>query len=307
MEKLKLGTRGSKLALAQAEITKKMIEASNPSIPIAIVIVKTAGDILSAWDRVNENVKAAFTRDIEKMLLEGLVDVAVHSMKDLPSKLDERLAVIATPVRGDPRDALITRSGKLLQDLPHGAKIGTSSVRRKYQLLEIRKDLEIVELHGNVETRIHKLFQQKFDGIVVSACGLQRLGLDKRITQVFSIDEVVPAACQGIIAVEARRDDIKTKAILQKINNDKVWKEALCERAFLEEIEGDCNMPVGVCSSVSSNKIKAIGFLSSDDGVSAKYSVYSGEEPAKVGRELARRLLKKVASYVENKGGNTNA
>lgn len=232
MMRLKLGTRGSKLALWQAQAVTERLKEYHPDLQIEVVIIKTAGDkILDvALSRIGD--KGLFTKELEKALLDGTIDLAVHSLKDLPSQLGEGLKLAAVMPRENPGDVLISRSGLHLSDLPAGSVIGTSSLRRTAQLKAVRPDLQVIDIRGNVETRIKKMQEQQLDGIILAYAGVKRLGLEHWITQVLPYDIMLPATGQGTIAIETRDHDEKMDSILETVNDRKTFAEIQAERAF---------------------------------------------------------------------------
>lgn len=292
-DRLLVGTRGSKLALAQTKIVLGMLEKVGGGYGFEVVPIRTAGDAPPPGGLGAMDGKTAFTGEIEAQLAQGKIDFAVHSMKDLPPAPDGRLVVAATPPRGDARDALVTRTGSRFGELREGARVGTSSARRRAQLLAARKDIEVVELHGNVETRLRKLDTEKLDGVVLAAAGLERLGLGARATQLFGADEMVPAPCQGILAVQARRDSGETLALLKKIDDPATRVASECERAFSEALGGDCDVPLGAFASGGPEGLTAVGVLAYPDGTQlAKASASgSGARAGELGRELAAKVL----------------
>ncbi len=289
---LLIGTRGSRLALAQTNIVIDLIRQVDGAVEPKPVVVKTVGDIMPSGKLKGMDAKSAFTSEIDRRLIEGRIDVAVHSLKDVPSELDGRLAIAATPKRGDARDALVSSSGAALTGLERGSRIGTSSVRRRAQLLRMRPDLDVSELHGNVETRLRKLGDNGLAGVVLAAAGLERLGMGSRISQAFETEDMVPAVCQGILAVEARRDDGQTKALLSKINDPLTRAASECERAFAGALGGDCNVPLGAFASCSSGRIQAVGMVANSEGRELAKARISGpvEDAAALGRDLADRV-----------------
>ena len=257
------------------------------------VPIKTAGDAGRWGSGPEEDRKLAFTKEIDNQLLNGKIDIAVHSLKDVPSAIDERLVIAAMPPRGDPRDALVTDSGRKLSKVPEGSAIGTSSIRRKVQLQGLRPGLKVVGIHGNVETRIAKMKERGLEGVVLAAAGLQRLGMEDRVTQYFSTDEMVPAACQGIIGVDARRDDAAVLELLRRIDDPSSRIAGECERAFIGALGGDCNFPAGAYAGIVGRELAVNGFVANQDGSSlAKDSVVATPGAArKLGEELAAKLL----------------
>lgn len=295
--KLRIGTRGSRLALAQAQVVAEMLKARDPAMVVELVRIRTAGDVAPAGRRRNTDGKAAFTKEIEDRLLRGEVDLAVHSAKDIPSEVDERLVVAATPPRGDPRDALVSRLP--FEDMPNGARIGTSSVRRKAQLLRLRRDIEVVEIHGNVETRIGRVDTGGLDGVVLAAAGLARIGLEWKVTKYFEIGEMVPAPCQGIIAVEARSGDSAALSAVQEIDDRRTHMALDCERAFSSALGGDCYVPIGAYARVDKSGIELTGLVASPDGNEVHVGKMSqNEDPVRLGRRLAASLIEEGAGKI---------
>jgi hydroxymethylbilane synthase len=291
-ERIVVGARSSNLSQAQTSIVVGLLKKSSPGMIVDLSLVKTRGDRLPPERRLPRDGKRAFTGELENMLLKDEIDIAVHSMKDLPSELASGLTIGATPPRGDPRDALLSKNGRTIEALPRGARIGTGSLRRKAQLLRMRADLDVVPLHGNVNTRIEKM-TSGLDAVVLAVAGLKRIGEDRRISQVFSIDQMVPAVGQGIIAVEMKKRDTWVARILSKIDDDVARAESSCERAFAEHLGGDCYVPVGACARASKGSIQVVGVIASPDGKDfVKRSLRSPQaEASSLGRRLATELL----------------
>jgi hydroxymethylbilane synthase len=297
--KVRIGARSSRLSQAQTAIVSDLLKKKfGDGLALEFVPVKTLGDRLPRAKRSlgRAGAKGAFTGDIESLLLKRKIDIAIHSMKDLPSDQTEGLAFGATPPRSDPRDALVTGHGGTIKTLARRAKVGTSSLRRKAQLLNIRRDLEVVELHGNVDTRLRKVVEGGaggLDAIVLAVAGLERIGEGARISQMFSIDQMVPAVGQGIIAVQMRQDDPDVAAVLAKIDDEVTGLECTCERAFAQRLGVDCNVPVGACARVSGTKIRMVGMLAKEDGSELRRKDAAGpsSEAARLGRRLAEELL----------------
>lgn len=287
-----LATRGSKLALIQAGMVVEMLSQATPDVTFEIKTVKTLGDRLPPEKRGETDGKGAFTGDIESMLLGGEVDLAVHSMKDLSVELRPGLKLGAAPPRGDPSDALVSAGGRKLRELPAGASVGTSSIRRKAQLLNLRKDLKIVDLHGNVETRVRKMEQQELDGIVLAAAGLDRMSLDARIAERFRPDTVVPAACQGTLAVEIREGDTEVERIVSKINDADSMRAAVCERSFARAVGGDCYVPVGAFARPERAILVLTGLIASPDGRKLVKRTLRGSDPEELGEKLGDEMMK---------------
>lgn len=290
---LKLGTRGSRLALAQATIVKEQISRISPHARVELILIRTAGDGADPGASSGADRKFAFTHELDRQLLDGDIDAAVHSLKDVPTAIDGRLTIAATPARGDPRDALVTTSGTVLAGLQPGSSLGTSSVRRVVQLKMLRTDIRVVDVRGNVETRIGKMKERGLEGVVLAAAGLQRLGLAGKASQYFEVDEMVPAACQGTLAVEARRDDRDVIGLLGRIDERLTHLESDCERAFLSRLGGDCDFPAGVYARAAGSQLKVVGMIADPDGASVKKGALSGGASGaeRLGAELASRLL----------------
>ena len=293
--KLVVGTRGSNLALVQTNWVVEQLKKNNPDIEFEIKIIKTKGDLIKdlPLDKIGD--KGLFVKEIEKSLLDKEIDMAVHSMKDMPSYLPEGLKFAHSPRREDPRDALIFREGyKTLEDLPQGAKIGTGSKRRKYQLLKHRPDLEIVPIRGNIETRIKKIETENLDGVVLAASGLRRAGLEEKIDYYIPTDIMLPAPAQGILALEIREDDKETEKIIDSIKDNITKVQIDAERGFLIGVNGSCHIPMGAYCEEERKKITLTGLYGDGDG--KKIVIQSKEgtlaDAQKIGYELAKSVLK---------------
>ena len=260
-----IGTRGSQLALWQAEYVRKCLNDRFAERSIELKIIKTTGDKIRDRSLVGLG-KGVFTKEIEIALLNGTIDLAVHSMKDLPTDLPDGLCIAAIPVREDPRDVLVAQSGLILEQLPKGAKIGTTSPRRKSQLLHLRPDLQIVDVRGNLDTRLRKLNETDLDGIILAAAGIKRLIGEEIITEYFEVDRMVPPAGQGALGVEAREDDLEIKTLLDTVNDVHSETEVLAERAVLGELGGGCQVPIGVNAQLKNDKLHLIATVCSPDG-----------------------------------------
>ncbi|MBI3858993.1 MAG: hydroxymethylbilane synthase [Thaumarchaeota archaeon] len=280
--------------MAQTKIAVSLIRANHPTTELEVVPVMTLGDRLPLEKRAELEGKGAFTEDLETMLAKGTVDIVVHSMKDLPMNLGSGLVIAATPVRADPRDALVSREKADLASLRPGATLGTSSIRRKAQLLALRRDLRVSDLHGNVDTRLRRMTELGIDGIVIAAAGLERLGRRDEITEYLDIDEMVPAPCQGTIALEAREDDRATLRLLEAVDDKAVHIVSICERSFATRLGGDCDIPVGFHASFEEPSLKLVGAVLSPDGsqVVRHVSEASSSDPTAAGEDFADQLLR---------------
>ena len=293
--KLVVGTRGSNLALVQTNWVVDQLKKENPGVEFEVKIIKTKGDLIKdlPLDKIGD--KGLFVKEIEKSLLDGEIDMAVHSMKDMPSYLPEGLKFAHSPKREDPRDALIFKEGyKSLDDLPQGARIGTGSKRRKYQLLKHRPDLEIVPIRGNIETRIKKIETEKLDGVVLAASGLRRAGLDDKIDYYIPTDIMLPDPAQGILALEIREDDKETEKIIDSIKDDITKIQIDAERGFLIGVNGSCHIPMGAYCEIEGEKITLTGLYGDGEGkkIVVQSQVGTLADAPKIGYELAKSVLK---------------
>ncbi len=292
--KLRLGARGSQLSLAQARLVTQSLEGR---AEVELVVVKTTGDRLSAAGSPIE-WKGDFTRELDEALLDGRIDFAVHSMKDVPTQVPEGLVLAAVPLREDPSDVLISRPRRNFADLPAGARVGTASPRRKAQLLAARPDLAILEARGNVDTRISRLEEGRFDAIVLARAGLARLGRLDEASQVVPPNVILPAIGQGALAIYARRDDGATLALLQALNHVSSRFEAEAERSLLATLEAGCKAPVAGLARVRDGSLTLAAGVFSPDGSSALREETGGpaSEAVSIGRSAGARLLKRGAA-----------
>ena len=295
-----LGSRGSRLALWQANFVKTTLERA-ASVEVRIEIIRTTGDKITDVPLVQVGgSKALFTKEIEEALLERRIDLAVHSLKDLPVELPAGLALGAIPAREDACDALISRHGQKLKELPAGARVGTSSLRRSLQLRLLRSDLAVEPLRGNLDTRLRKLDEGRYDAIVVALAGLKRMGWADRATQVFSVEEMLPAIGQGALAIEARADDKELLAGLDCLRDPDTEAATQAERAFLRRLGGGCQVPLAAHARVKQEQLELAGVVVSLDAARAVRGVESGPqaEAETIGRRLAERLLKDGAQEI---------
>lgn len=253
---IKIGTRGSKLALTQTTHVCEALKKAYPEHTFEIVIISTKGDRVQnvALNQIGD--KGLFVKEIEEQLLSGEIQLGVHSMKDMPSECEPGLRFTKTWKREDPRDVLVLREKGSWQELPEGAIIGTGSLRRGYQLKMLRSDLQIVDIRGNVDTRLRKMEEQKLDGIVLAAAGLHRLGMQDVITQYLEPEEMISACAQGALALEIKADNQELEAMLNALSDERSQKEVVAERTFLAAMEGSCHVPVGATCTIL-NKEKA--------------------------------------------------
>lgn len=293
-KKITIGTRSSKLALWQAEYIADCLHRQYPDLTVELMHITTKGDKILDVPLAKIGGKGLFTKELETAMLEGKIDLAVHSLKDMPTTLPEGLALTAITKRFDCGDALVSPMYKTLENLPQGAKVGTSSLRRRAQLLHARPDLDIRSLRGNVNTRLRKLDEEHFDAIVLAVAGLKRLGFGDRITQIIPPQICLPAVGQGALAVETREDDREIRQMLAFLHDDKTADAAAAERAFLASVEGGCQVPVGVYAQVGENNMLTVeAVIGSIDGKTLIRDTLSGkrEDAAKLGRNLAETIL----------------
>jgi len=259
-----IGSRGSALALAQTNWVKDAILARHPGIEVTIKIIRTSADRDTRTSIRSGSSTGVFVKEIEDALIAGSIDLAVHSMKDLPTRIPERLEIMAVPQREDARDALITRNGS--GNLPAGAVIGTGSVRRHSQLLALRPDLRTLDIRGNIDTRLQKLAEGPYDAIVLACAGLNRLGLSGRIGLRFSLEQMLPAPGQGALALEARKGDASIRQWVSHLNHGATAAAAAAERAFLRRIGGGCNSPVAAHAQPEGDGLRIEGLVAALDG-----------------------------------------
>lgn len=296
--KFVVGSRGSNLALSQTNLVIDMIKKMNPELEFEVKIIKTRGDILKDAPIYKLGGKEIFVKEIETQLLDGSVDMAVHSMKDMPGELPPGLKLSFTPKREDCRDVIVFREGiHSLDELPRGAKIGTGSKRRKYQLLDYRPDLNICQIRGNVETRIKKIETENLDGVVLAAAGINRLGLDLG-NRIFYLDKeiMLPSPTQGILAIEVREDDKEIEKALKVLSHKKTEIQAVVERDFLKGVGGSCSVPVGAYCEVLEKEIILEGLLGKEDEVKLiRKSIKSDKNSyEKLGEKLAKDILEEI-------------
>ncbi|MDF2500361.1 MAG: Porphobilinogen deaminase [Anaerosporomusa subterranea] len=290
---LVIGARGSKLSLWQANHIADLLRAAHPQLEVSIKTFVTKGDKFLDAPLAKIGGKGLFTKEIETAMLLGEVDLAVHSLKDMPAELPPGLMIAAVTKRHDPNDAFISNTYASLECLPQGAKLGTSSLRRKAQILSKRTDLNIEDLRGNVDTRLRKLDNGEYDAIVLAVAGLKRLGLGGRITQVLPREICLPAVGQGALAIETRSDDATIQDLVACLEDNATRQAITAERAYLQVLEGGCQIPVGVFGQIVGGELKLQAVILSLDGTKKISDVIYGncDDAAVLGRELADRML----------------
>lgn len=281
---------------------KKILQGQYPGIKVTIKIIKTTGDkVLDvALSKIGD--KGLFTEELEAELAKGGIDIAVHSLKDLPSELDERLTIGAVLKRENPQDVLLSPSGYKFDELPQGAVLGTSSLRRRAQVKALRNDIEVVDIRGNVETRVRKMQEQGMDGIILAYAGVKRLGLEDYISDYLALEKIMPAVGQGIIAIESRRNDEELSPVLAAINDSNTLLAAQAERSFLYHIQGGCQAPVAALAHLNDEELAISGIIAALDGQTILKETRRGLplEAEKMGQELALLLLAAGGTYILN-------
>ena len=293
-KKIVIGTRSSKLALWQAEYVADRLRKQYEGLEVELMHIVTKGDKILDVPLAKIGGKGLFTKELEVAMLEKRVDLAVHSLKDMPTVLPTGLSLNTITKRLDCGDALFSPKYQTLENLPKGAKVGTSSLRRKAQLLNIRPDLDIHNLRGNVNTRLRKLEEENFDAIVLAVAGLKRLGFGDKITQIIPRKYCLPAVGQGALAIETRADDEEIKNMLSFLYDDKTADATIAERAFLAQVEGGCQVPVGVYGEVNEdNTLTVEAVIGSLDGKTIIRDKVTGkrENASELGEDLAKKIL----------------
>ena len=292
-KELIIGTRGSKLALWQANYIAKELKGQNPGLEVTLKHIVTTGDKIVDVPLAKVGGKGLFTKELEQAMLAKQIDIAVHSLKDMPVELPEGVTLAAITKRVHPGDALVSLRYNSLAEVPFNARIGTSSLRRAAQLLNYRPDVSIVNLRGNIDTRLRKLESENLDGIVLAVAGLQRLGLEAYISEVIPKEVCLPAVGQGVLAIEARADDFSVKTLLKGLHHEDTFAAITAERAFLRMIEGGCQVPVGVFGDLQEDQLHLEAAIFSLDGKHfiKDFLVGKRENAEELGNVLASSML----------------
>ena len=300
---LRLGTRPSLLAQRQANWVKSRVEELYPGVGITLVHIKTEGDRMDI-PLFKVGGKGLFVKEIEEALLRGEVDLAVHSVKDLPALTPQGLALMAFPEREDPRDVLISAERKSWREIPPGGKVGTGSLRRQAQLLNLRPDLTIVPLRGNLDTRIKKLSTLRLNAVILASAGLLRMGWEDRVTEYFEPEVMLPAVGQGALAIEGRAGDERVQKVVSSLNHFSTQLAVAAERAFLKRLEGGCQVPIAGLAKVESGKLRLNGLVASSDGRKVIKGKVEGSslKSEDLGRQLAEELLENGAGDILREG-----
>ena len=299
---IKIGTRGSKLALAQTNYVIGKLQTNYPEYEFQAVVIKTTGDLDLSRPLDAIGSKGIFVDEIEKALLSGNIQMAVHSMKDMPSEVSKGLVFAQPWKREDPRDVLILKEAKSLSELREGANIATGSKRRSFQLKKLRPDINICPIRGNIDTRLKRLQEglpdgTPLDGIVIAAAGLHRLGMADRITEYFSVEDMVPAPAQGTLAIELAEDSAKLIEMVNSLSDQKTRDIVSLERGFLKEIGGDCHLPIGAYAEDTAEGYRLTALFGTEDGDRLAKVTVEGET---AGKELVLRAVSEIKDKLEN-------
>jgi hydroxymethylbilane synthase len=307
MIEIVIGTRGSKLAVVQAEELQTRLKGVFPEFKSSLVKINTTGDRhgTTALDEFAE--QGIFVKELEKALLDRRIDLAVHSLKDLPTEIPDGLLLAATTARLDPRDVFISRYEKLA-DMAPGSKIGTGSRRRAVQLLALRPDLQISGIRGNIDTRLRKVSDGEFDGVIVAAAAMKRLGWEDRITEYLPEEHFTPAVGQGTLGIEIRSEDKEMATLVSKINDKTTWQAITAERTFLQALGGGCRAPIAALGTISDGVLKLTGMVSGSDASHILRATEQGDAlgPEQIGKRLARKMVESGALSLIAASGEPN-
>ncbi|WP_077621335.1 hydroxymethylbilane synthase [Sediminibacillus massiliensis] len=299
MRKMVIGSRKSNLALTQTEWVIEQLKKAGAPYDFEIKKIVTKGDKILDVTLSKVGGKGLFVKEIEQAMFDKEIDMAVHSMKDMPAEIPEGLTIATIPVREDHRDAFVSNNKVLLKDLPKGAVVGTSSLRRAAQVLAARPDLEIKSIRGNIDTRLRKLEEEDYDAIVLAAAGLIRMGWGEEVVTEYLEPEVcVPAVGQGALAIECREDDAELRELLDKINDDYTARTVAAERTFLHLLNGGCQVPIGGYAYLEGDDVILTALVATSDGKTVLKEVVRGEDPVAVGEEAAVRMKKRGAQEI---------
>jgi len=297
---IRIGTRGSQLALWQANWVKSRLENLYPDITIELEVIKTSGDKIVDVPLAKVGGKGLFVKEIEQALMDGTIDLAVHSMKDMPGDLPETLCIGVIPEREVPYDVLISRNDKPIKELPEDARVGTSSLRRASQLLYMRPDIEIYPLRGNLDTRIRKLTSENLDAIILAGAGVKRLDLEHVISEYIDPDIILPAVGQGALCIEVRKNDPPVHELIAPLDHEETNRIVKSERAFLKRLEGGCQVPMAAFGRIESGTLTLAGMVAETDGSVMHHQTISGSvaEAEAIGHALAGRLIDMGADQI---------
>ena len=296
MALLRIGSRGSQLAFWQANNIRGLLEARGHTIPIEII--KTTGDKITDVALAQVGTKGMFTKEIEEVLIENRVDLAVHSLKDLPTELAADFEIAAITAREDPRDVFCSLKFANMEELPQRANVGTSSLRRQAQLKALRPDLQIHPVRGNVDTRLHKLESGDYDAIILAAAGLNRLDKTQLVRQVIPVEVMTPAAGQGALAIEIRNGDTATRSVVAFLDDAAARATTTCERALLSKLGGGCQVPIGAFAEVKEDRIRLSALVAHPDGTKVLRETGEGDDPVRLGEEVGETLLRRGGNVI---------
>ena len=289
MARLRIGSRGSQLALWQAHHISDLLRAQGHTVELEII--KTTGDKITDVALAKVGTKGMFTKEIEEALLENRLDLAVHSLKDLPTELSRDFEIAAITTREDARDVLCSVKYENIDALPQSANVGTSSLRRQAQLKALHPDLQIHSLRGNVDTRLRKLELGDYDAIILAAAGLNRLGRTQLVRQAIPVEVMTPAAGQGALGIEIRNGDVATRTLLAFLDDAAARATTTCERALLKKLGGGCQVPIGAFAEMKSGRIRLHGLVAHPDGTKVLRETREGDDPIRLGEEVGETLL----------------
>jgi hydroxymethylbilane synthase len=298
MRELVIGTRKSHLAMTQSNWVRTQLLQHHPYLSIELEKIITKGDKVLDVTLSKVGGKGLFVKEIEQALLDKQIDLAVHSLKDMPAELPTGLIIGCVPIREDVRDCFLSRDGLTLEELPTGSLVGTSSLRRQAQILAIRPDLVVEPIRGNIDTRIAKLRDGKFDAIILAVSGLKRLNLCDEISEYLSTATMLPAVGQGALAIECREDDPEILKLLSSIHDHATGNAVKAERAFLQAIEGSCHLPVAGYGIWENNKVHLTGLVAAPTGKPVIKAIEIGTDPVAVGKQLAQKLMEQGAKEI---------
>ncbi len=295
MARLRIGSRGSQLARWQADHIAALLR--NRGHQVEIEIIKTTGDKITDVALAKVGTKGMFTKEIEEALAEHRVDLAVHSLKDLPTEIAAQFQIVAITTREDPRDAFVSKTCARLLDLPQHARVGTSSLRRQAQLKALRPDLQIFPLRGNVDTRLRKMEAGEFDAIILAYAGLHRLGRTEFVREILPVEVMCPAVGQGALAIEARADDPLARE-LQFLNDASARAATVCERALLNQLGGGCQVPIGGFAQAEDGRLRLVAVVARPDGSQLLREAQTGDDPVQLGTFVGQMLLRRGADQI---------
>jgi hydroxymethylbilane synthase len=297
--KIRIGTRKSKLALWQANYIAERIR-KELGYEVELIKIVTKGDKILDVPLAKVGGKGLFVKEIEEAMLRNEIDIAVHSLKDVPTYFPEGLDLVAITEREDPRDAFLSVEYNSIYEMKKGEILGTSSLRRKSQVIQLKPELDIKDLRGNVDTRIRKMEEGQYKGIILAYAGLKRLGLENKVKQIFSPEEMIPAVAQGFLGIEGRKNDDKIKEVIKVLNHKESELRAKAERAFLKTLEGGCQVPIAAYAEINGESLSIVGYISDLEGKRVFKGKISGrkEDAEEIGTKLAERLLNEGGKQV---------